>query len=59
MLRRVEWVAVDGDLEWAVHCVWGILVMDLFLLQADTQNECLSSLCEVVNHCLESVLCVC
>ena len=52
-------MAVDGDLGWAVHCVWGILVMDLFLLQADTQNECLSSLCEVVNHCLESVLCVC
>lgn len=52
-------MAVDGDLGWAVHCVWGILVKDLSLLQADVQNECLSTLCEVVNHCLESVLCVC
>ena len=53
-------MAVDGDLGWAIHCEWGILVKrDLCLLQADGQTECLSSPCEVVNHCLKSVLCVC
>lgn len=59
LLHRVEWVAVDGDLGWALHCVWKILVKDLCPLYADGQTEYLSSLCEVVNHCLESVLCMC
>ena len=39
-------MAVDGDLGWVVHCVWGILVKDLCLLQVDSQTECWSSLCE-------------
>lgn len=53
-------MAVDGDLGRAIHREWGILVKrDLCLLQADGQTECLSSPCEVVNHCLKSVLCVC
>ena len=45
---------------WAIHREWGILVKRyLCLLQADGQTEYLSSPCEVVNHCLKSVLCVC
>ena len=58
-LLRVELVAVDGDLGWPVYCLWRILVKELCLLQAEGQTEYLRSLCEVVNHCLESVVCVC